>query len=97
MPSDVRQSPVKRTVTVSEGGEITAGTPRVSYRQGFADLLDFTSPPAPLTRSVAAISLPLSFEIICWTGPPGAACTIKKFTTMIANKVGIIRSMRRVA
>jgi hypothetical protein len=45
MPSDVRQSPVKPTVTVSEGGEIAAGTPRVSYRQGFADLLDFTSPP----------------------------------------------------
>src|SRR2546421_8321388 len=55
------------------------------------------SPPAPLTRSVAAISVPFSFEIICWIGPPGAACTIKKLTTMIANKVGSISAMRRIA
>jgi hypothetical protein len=37
---------VRPTVTVSERGEIAASTPRGSYRQGFADLLDFTSPPA---------------------------------------------------
>ena len=38
----------KPTVTVTERGEITAATPRGSYRQGFADLLDFTSPPAEI-------------------------------------------------
>jgi hypothetical protein len=37
---------VRPTVTVTESGGVTAATPRVSYRQGFADLLDFTSPPA---------------------------------------------------
>src|SRR3984893_15489314 len=55
------------------------------------------SPPAPLTRSVAATSVPFSFEIICWIGPPGAACTMKKLTTMIANRVGSISAMRRIA
>ncbi len=55
------------------------------------------SPPAPLTRSVAATSVPFNFEIICWIGPPGAACTMKKLTTMIANRVGSISAMRRIA
>jgi hypothetical protein len=55
------------------------------------------SPPAPLTRSVAATSVPFNFEIICWIGPPGAACTIKKLTTMIANSVGSISAIRRIA
>ena len=32
------------TITVTEHGEIVPG-PRVSYRRGFADLLDFTAPP----------------------------------------------------
>jgi hypothetical protein len=43
-----REKPVadRPTVTVSEWGEIAAGMPRVSYRRGFADLLDFASPPA---------------------------------------------------
>jgi hypothetical protein len=36
----------KPTVTVTERGSIAAATPRGNYRQGFADLLDFTSPPA---------------------------------------------------
>jgi hypothetical protein len=55
------------------------------------------SPVPPLTRSVALTSLPLRREIICSTGPPGAACTITKFTTMIANRVGMISAMRRIA
>src|SRR5262245_52331846 len=55
------------------------------------------SPPVPLTRSVALTSFPLNLAIICWIGPPGAVCTIKKFTTMIASKVGIISRMRRIA
>jgi hypothetical protein len=37
---------LRPTVTVSERGEIVPGTPRVSYWQGFAALLDFTTPPA---------------------------------------------------
>src|SRR5262249_4989523 len=56
-----------------------------------------SSLPVPVTRSVAAMSLPFSFEIICWIGPPGAACTMKKLTTMIASSVGIISRMRRIA
>jgi hypothetical protein len=39
----------KPTVTVTERGEIAPGTPGVSYRRGFADLLDFTTPPAKVT------------------------------------------------
>lgn len=41
MPDDT-----KPTVTVTESGGIAAATPHGSYRQGFADLLDFTAPPA---------------------------------------------------
>jgi hypothetical protein len=41
MPSDT-----KLTVTVSDRGEITSGAPPASFRQGLADLLDFTAPPA---------------------------------------------------
>jgi hypothetical protein len=33
------------TLRVMERGEIAPGTPRTSYRQGLADLLDFTAPP----------------------------------------------------
>jgi hypothetical protein len=55
------------------------------------------SPVPPLTRSVALTDWPLRREIICSTGPPGAACTMTKFTTMIANKVGMINSTRRIA
>jgi hypothetical protein len=36
----------KPTVTVTERGSIAVAAPSGSYRQGFADLLDFTSPPA---------------------------------------------------
>jgi hypothetical protein len=39
----------KPTVTVTERGEIIPGTARTSYRRGFADLLDFTTPPARVT------------------------------------------------
>lgn len=39
-------APVKATVKVSERGELAYGTPRLGYRQGFAQLLDITSPPA---------------------------------------------------
>lgn len=35
----------KPTVRVTESGGIAAATPRGSFRQGFADLLDFTTPP----------------------------------------------------
>ncbi len=35
----------KPTITVTERGEIAPGSPRTSYRRGFADLLDFTTPP----------------------------------------------------
>jgi hypothetical protein len=38
--------PTKPTVTVTKRGEITSGAPRVGFRRGFADLLDFTSPPS---------------------------------------------------
>ena len=41
MPSDT-----KPTVKVSDRGEITLGVPSGSFRQGLADLLDFTAPPA---------------------------------------------------
>jgi hypothetical protein len=44
----------KPTVTVTERGSIAAATPRGSYRQRFADLLDFTSPPPKV-----AILLPM--------------------------------------
>ena len=37
---------IAATVTVTAHGEVGRATPRGSYRQGFADLLDFTSPPA---------------------------------------------------
>jgi hypothetical protein len=37
---------VRPTVTVSDTGQVAASVPQVSYRQGFADLLDFTAPPA---------------------------------------------------
>jgi hypothetical protein len=40
MPSDT-----KPTVTVSDRGEISVGAPPVNFRQGLADLLDFTAPP----------------------------------------------------
>ncbi len=43
------------------------------------------------------MSLPFNFESICWIGPPGAACTMMKLTTMIAKIVGIISAMRRIA
>jgi hypothetical protein len=36
---------VRATVTVSDTGQVTANVPHMSYRQGFADLLDFSSPP----------------------------------------------------
>lgn len=36
----------KPTITITQRGGIVPGTPRTSYRRGFADLLDFTSPPA---------------------------------------------------
>jgi hypothetical protein len=36
---------ISATVTVTVHGEVVPATPRGSYRQGFADLLDFTSPP----------------------------------------------------
>lgn len=35
----------KPTVTVTESGGIASALPRGSYRQGLADLLDFTAPP----------------------------------------------------
>jgi hypothetical protein len=40
------QGDTKPTVTVSDSGEITMGAPSGSFRQGLADLLDFTAPPA---------------------------------------------------
>jgi hypothetical protein len=41
----LRPANSKPTVIVTERGEIAPDTPRVSYRRGFADLLDFASPP----------------------------------------------------
>jgi hypothetical protein len=41
MPSNT----VTPTVSVTDRGQIAAGKPRVTYRQGFAGLLDFASPP----------------------------------------------------
>jgi len=35
----------KPTLAVTGRGEIASGTPRLGYRRGFAELLDFTSPP----------------------------------------------------
>jgi hypothetical protein len=43
-----RPADSKRTVIVTERGEIAPGTRRMSYRRGFADLLDFASPPAKI-------------------------------------------------
>ena len=43
-----RPADSKPTMVVTEHGRIAPGTPRVSYRRGFADLLDFTSPPAKI-------------------------------------------------
>lgn len=45
MPKPANSKP---TVTVTEHGEIAPGTARVGFRQGFADLLDFASPPAKI-------------------------------------------------
>jgi hypothetical protein len=55
------------------------------------------SPPEalPEKRSVAPTAVPSSLASICSTGPPGAACTMKKFSTMMPNSVGITRARRR--
>ena len=45
-----------------------------------------TAPPTPI---------PCKRAMACSTGPPGAACTITKFTNRIASKVGTISSKRR--
>jgi hypothetical protein len=45
--------------------------------------------------SVEATAVPLSSAMACSTGPPGANCTMTKFSTMIPNRVGIISSRRR--
>ena len=49
MPSENHaKATIAATVTVTAHGEVVPATPRGSYRQGFADLLDFTSPPAEI-------------------------------------------------
>jgi hypothetical protein len=45
-PSRGGTMPGKPTVRVTDRGEVRAGGRGVSYRQGFAELLDFTSPPS---------------------------------------------------
>lgn len=40
---------VRPAVTVTDRGEISAGVTCGSYRQGFAELLDFTFPPTRVT------------------------------------------------
>jgi hypothetical protein len=46
-------------------------------------------------REVAPESCPCSWAMMRSTGPPGANCTITKEMSMIPNRVGIIRRMRR--
>jgi len=46
MPKEIQATAtIAATVTVTAEGRVVPATPRGSYRQGFADLLDFTSPP----------------------------------------------------
>ena len=46
MPKEVKATAaIAGTVTVTADGRVVPATPRGSYRQGFADLLDFASPP----------------------------------------------------
>src|SRR4029450_11412928 len=49
----------------------------------------------PPTRAVASPASPLMRAIISSTGPPGAACTTMKLTTMMPKSVGTIRGRRR--
>ena len=51
--------------------------------------------PVRVTRPVMSAPTPVSCEMICSTGPPGATWMITKLITMIANSVGIISSSLR--
>jgi hypothetical protein len=49
MPKEVKATAViAGTVTVTADGRVVPATRRGSYRQGFADLLDFASPPTQM-------------------------------------------------
>src|SRR5690606_33840832 len=50
----------------------------------------------PATRAVASDLRPWIWAIICSTGPPGAACTMTKWITMIPRSVGITHRRRRI-
>jgi hypothetical protein len=52
-------------------------------------------PPVPLTRAVAVMVAPRIRASMRSTGPPGAACTMTKFASMIPNRVGMTSSSRR--
>ena len=46
MPKEIQATAtIAATVTVTAEGRVAPATPRGNYRQGFADLLDFASPP----------------------------------------------------
>ena len=40
------------------------------------------------------VPLPCALAMAWSTGPPGATCTMKKFTVMMAQRVGMMRSRR---
>ena len=46
-------------------------------------------------RAVASTAVPLIWAISCSTGPPGAACTMRKLMTMIPSSVGTMSRTRR--
>jgi hypothetical protein len=49
-------------VIVTERGEIAPGTPRVGFRQGLADLLDFASPAAKIVPLPAEAPTAIGFR-----------------------------------
>lgn len=51
----------KPTVRVTELGGIAAATPPGSYRRGFADLLDFTTPPAKVAILPPGATMAIGF------------------------------------